>query len=64
MSDYMNPFETKPIEKVKTDIHEINRNITKIKTDLITMKADISIIKDLIKAKEKKEQEISKGWIW
>ena len=63
----MNPFETKPIEKVKTDIHEINRNITKIKTDLITMKADISIIKDLIKAKEKKDREakeISKGWIW
>lgn len=63
MSDYTNPFETKPIEKVKNEVHEINRNITKIKTDLITMKADISIIKDLIKAKEKKE-EISKGWIW
>jgi hypothetical protein len=27
MSDYNNPFETKPIERVKNDIHEINRNI-------------------------------------
>ena len=63
----MNPFETKPIEKVKTDIHEINRNINKIKTDLISMKADISIIKDYINLQKKKDREakeISKGWIW
>ena len=64
MSDYTNPFETKPIEKVKTDIHEINRNISKIKTDLISMRADISIIKDYIKKKEEETKEISTGWFW
>lgn len=67
MSDYTNPFETKPIEKVKIDVHEINRNITKIKTDLISMKADISIIKDYIKEREKQNEEnkdISTGWFW
>jgi len=64
MSDYTNPFETKPIEKVKNEVHEINRNINKIKTDLIGLKADISIIKDYIKQKQAKEEEISKGWLW
>tara|TARA_Y100001937_G_scaffold122473_1_gene183275 strand:- start:628 stop:831 length:204 start_codon:yes stop_codon:yes gene_type:complete len=67
MSDYPNPFEIKPIEKVKIDVHEINRNITKIKTDLISMKADISIIKDYIKEREKQNEEnkdISTGWFW
>jgi len=65
MSDYSNPFETKPIEKVKNDISSINREVNKIKTDLITMRADISLIKDLLKAKEKEKEEISKGWsIW
>ncbi len=67
MSDYTNPFETKPIEKVKNDIHEINRNINKIKTDLISMRADISIIKDFIKERERINQEnkdISTSWFW
>ena len=64
MSDYSNPFETKPIEKVKNDVHEINRNINKIKTDIIGLRADISIIKDYINKEEKKDKEISKGWIW
>ena len=63
MSDYSNPFETKPIEKVKNEVHEINRNINKIKTDLISIRADISIIKDFIKEREK-EKEISTGWFW
>jgi hypothetical protein len=31
MSDYNNPFETKPIERVKNDIHEVNRNLKKLK---------------------------------
>lgn len=62
MSDYINPFETKPIEKVKNDVHQINQNINKIKTDLIGLRADISIIKDYIKKKE--SEEISKGWLW
>ncbi len=64
MSDYSNPFETKPIEKVKNEVHEINRNITKIKTDLISIRADISIIKDFIKQKEQQNKEISTGWFW
>ncbi len=64
MSDYSNPFETKPIEKVKNEIHIINQNINKIKVDLISIRADISLIKDYIKKQEKKEEEISKGWIW
>ena len=67
MSDYNNPFESKPIERVKNDIHEVNRNIYKIKTDLISMRADISIIKDFIKERERNEENknISKGWfIW
>ncbi len=67
MSDYSNPFETKPIEKVKNDIHGINTNLIKIKTDLITIRADISIIKDFIKQREKQNEEnkdISTGWFW
>ena len=64
MSDYSNPFEIKPIEKVKNEVHEINRNINKIKTDMITIRADISIIKDYIKEKEKQKEEIQKGWLW
>jgi len=64
MSDYSCPFEKKPIEKVKNDIHMINQNINKIKVDLISMRADISIIKDYINQQKNKEQEISKGWIW
>jgi len=65
MSDYTNPFETKPIEKVKNEVHEINRNINKIKTDLISIRSDISIIKDLLMEKEKEKTiPISTGWIW
>lgn len=67
MSDYSNPFETKPIDKVKNDVHEINRDMTKMKVDLISIRADISIIKDFIKQREKLNQEnkdISTGWFW
>tara|TARA_R100000700_G_scaffold37282_1_gene47318 strand:+ start:1643 stop:1840 length:198 start_codon:yes stop_codon:yes gene_type:complete len=64
MSDYSNPFVEKPIEKVKNEVHVINQSINKIKTDLISIKADISIIKDYIKEKEKQKEEISKGWLW
>jgi len=64
MSDYSNPFETKPIEKVKNEVHQLNRNVNKIKTDLIAIRADISIIKDFIKLQEKKDKEIQKGWLW
>ncbi len=67
MSDYSNPFETKPIDKVKNDVHEINRDMTKMKVDLISIRADISIIKDFIKQREKLNEEnkdISTGWFW
>jgi chromosome segregation ATPase len=64
MSDYSNPFETKPIEKVKNEVHQINQNINKMKTDLISIRADISIIKDYIKKKEEENKEISTGWFW
>jgi len=70
MSDYTNPFEPKPIEKVKNDIHAINRNINQIKMDIISMRSDISIIKQLLDAKDPKGKgkekaiPISKGWIW
>ena len=65
MSDYSNPFDQKPIEKVKNDIRMINQDINKIKVDLMTMKADISLIKNYIISQEKEEKpEISKGWIW
>jgi ferritin len=63
MSDYSNPFQPKPIEKVKNDISSIHKDINKMKTDLISIRADISIIKDFIKEKQAKE-EISKGWLW
>jgi len=67
MSDYSNPFETKPIDKVRHDVHEINRDMTKMKVDLISIRADISIIKDFIKQREKLNEEnkdISTGWFW
>jgi len=64
MSDYNSRFENKPIEKVKNDIHQLNQTINKIKTDMITIRADISIIRDFIKLQEKKENEISKGWFF
>ena len=66
MSDYTNPFEPKPIEKVNNNLHTINKNINKMKLDVISMKSDISIIKELLKLKEKEKEitPISKGWIW
>ena len=63
MSDYTNPFEPKPIEKVKNDLHAINSNINKIKMDIISMRSDISIIKQLLDEREKEKViPISKGW--
>lgn len=54
----------KPIVDIKNDLHTITRNINQLKTDIICIKADISIIKDYINEKKRKEEEISKGWIW
>jgi len=64
MSDYSNPFDQKPIEKVKNDIRIINKDINKIKVDLMTMRADISLIKNYILSQKEDKPEISKGWIW
>lgn len=54
----------KPIEDVKNTLHSINSNMNKLKTDLICIKADISIIKDYIREKQKEEKEIQKGWFF
>jgi len=54
----------KPIVDIKNELHVIARNINQLKTDIICIKADISIIKDYINEKKKKQEEISKGWIW
>tara|TARA_R110002012_G_scaffold11086_3_gene49778 strand:- start:756 stop:950 length:195 start_codon:yes stop_codon:yes gene_type:complete len=64
MSDYSNPYEPKPIEKVKNDIHSINQNLNKLKTDLITIRADISIIKDLLSKESKEKEEARAGWFY
>jgi archaellum component FlaC len=58
------PIESKPIVDVKNTLHTISRNINQLKTDIICIKSDISIIKDYINSQKKKEEEISKGWIW
>ena len=44
MSDYSNPFETKPIEKVKNDIRQVNKDINKIKIDALKTWKEIEII--------------------
>ncbi len=58
------PIEVKPIIDVKNTLHTISRNINQLKTDIICIKSEISIIKDYINSQKKKEEEISKGWIW
>ena len=58
----------KPIEDVKNTVHSINRNINAIKLDIISMKSDLSIIKDYIRQreneKEKEKEQVSEGWWW
>ena len=55
-------IDTKPIVNVMNDLHSINRNMNQLKIDLMCIKSDINIIKELIIEKEKKQKEISKGW--
>lgn len=61
-----NPFHQKPIDDVKNTLHSINRMNNQIKTDVICIKADLSIIKDYIRKKEKEEREkeeaLKGGW--
>lgn len=65
----------RPIEDIKTTLHTTNRNINQIKIDMITMKSDLSIIKDYIKKQERerllqqqkdnqKASDIQTGWFW
>tara|TARA_R100001129_G_C5202371_1_gene214188 strand:+ start:331 stop:522 length:192 start_codon:yes stop_codon:yes gene_type:complete len=54
----------KPINKIENRIYDIDRTIKTIRVDIATIKADIKIIKDAIAEKEKKEKEISKGWLF
>ena len=60
----LNSITPKPIEDVKNTLHSINSNMNKLKTDLICIKAELSIIKDYIREKEKQEKEIQKGWFF
>ncbi len=59
---------TKPIEDVKNTLHSINRNLNQLKTDVVCIKAEISIIKDYIRRKEKEEREkeesLKSGWFF
>ena len=59
-----NPFVAKPIEEVKTDIHSINQNLNTIKVDVMFIASEIKQIKELLKEREAKKAQISKGWIW
>tara|TARA_R110002072_G_scaffold90981_3_gene203273 strand:+ start:2895 stop:3086 length:192 start_codon:yes stop_codon:yes gene_type:complete len=55
-------IDTKPIVNVMNDLHSINRNMNQLKIDLMCIKSDIALLKELIIEKEKKQKEISKGW--
>tara|TARA_R110000803_G_scaffold71239_1_gene134402 strand:+ start:764 stop:952 length:189 start_codon:yes stop_codon:yes gene_type:complete len=59
-----NPFVAKPIEEVKTDIHSINQNLNTIKVDVMFIASEIKQIKELLKERQAKKAQISKGWIW
>tara|TARA_R110000796_G_scaffold59335_1_gene136693 strand:+ start:3599 stop:3790 length:192 start_codon:yes stop_codon:yes gene_type:complete len=55
-------IDPKPIVNVMNDLHSINRNMNQLKIDLLCIKSDIALLKELIIEKEKKQKEISKGW--
>ena len=55
-------IDPKPIVNVMNDLHSINRNMNQLKIDLMCIKSDIALLKELIIEKEKKQKEISKGW--
>lgn len=63
MSDE-NPFQLKPIDAVKNDIHSINRKLNEMKIDVICIKSEINEIKELIKERKEYEQKtnIKSGW--
>tara|TARA_R110000765_G_scaffold376889_2_gene467648 strand:- start:116 stop:307 length:192 start_codon:yes stop_codon:yes gene_type:complete len=55
-------IESKPIVNVINDLHSINQNLNQLKIDLMCIKSDISLIKEIIIEKQKKEKDISRGW--
>ena len=55
-------IESKPIVNVMNDLHSINQNLNQLKIDLMCIKSDISLIKEIIIEKQKKEKDISRGW--
>tara|TARA_R110000803_G_scaffold25728_2_gene61423 strand:- start:535 stop:726 length:192 start_codon:yes stop_codon:yes gene_type:complete len=59
MDDRIDP---KPIVNVMNDLHSINRTMNQLKVDILCIKSDIALLKELIIEKEKKQKEISKGW--
>tara|TARA_R110000764_G_C10879809_1_gene368915 strand:+ start:442 stop:633 length:192 start_codon:yes stop_codon:yes gene_type:complete len=59
MDDRIDP---KPIVNVMNDLHSINRTMNQLKVDVLCIKSDIALLKELIIEKEKKQKEISKGW--
>jgi|TARA_R110000823_G_scaffold31042_1_gene88710 hypothetical protein len=59
-----NPFVEKPIDEVKKDIHSINHNLNTIKVDVMCIASEIKQLKELLKEREAKKAQISKGWIW
>ena len=63
MSDE-NPFQLKPIDAVRNDIHSINRKLNEMKIDVICIKSEINEIKELIKERKEYEQKanIKSGW--
>ena len=55
-------IDPKPIVNVMNDLHSINRTMNQLKVDVLCIKSDIALLKELIIEKEKKQKEISKGW--
>lgn len=52
----------KPINIIEDDIRTMKRNINTLIIDIQNIKSDINEIKQIIK--DKKKEDISKGWFW
>jgi len=52
----------KPINIIEEDIRTMKRNINTLIIDTQAIKSDIREIKQIIK--DKKKDDISKGWFW
>ena len=56
-------IDTKPIVNVMNDLHSINRNMNQLKIDLMCIKSDIALLKELIIEKEKKTERNIEGMV-